>query len=476
MTDLARIPVSEAARLLRTGAATPGDLLAAVRNRIAALDDTLGCYRWLAPDIAAPTGTPPAAAAPLWGVPGAVKANICRRGWPVDCASRILAGWRAPYDAHAVARLDAAGALLLGTSAMDEFGMGSSTEHAYDLVTRNPWATDRTAGGSSGGGAAAVAAGLAGFALGSDTGGSVRQPAHCCGIVGLKPGYGRVSRSGLVAHASSLDVIGILARTVADAAVVFDAVAGHDPADSTSCPEPVAHADADVRGKRVGFPRGGWDCLTSADQQRDLDAALRALSDAGMGPVEVDLPPPDLALAAYTVIAAAETSANLARYDGTHFGRRDDGPDHGAVACAVRGAGFGLEVKLRILAGAYVLSDRRGGDLLDRAFAVRDLVRRTFDAALDRCDVLLLPTCDGPAFRLGEFVDDPVAMREVDRWTVPASLAGLPALTVPTGWCAEGLPLSCQLVGRVLDEGRLLEVGSIVEAGCGFRLPAEVTT
>ena len=192
--------------------------------------------------------------------------------------------------------------------------------------------------------------------------------------------------------------------------------------------------------------------------------------------MEVDLPPLDLALAAYAVIAAAETSANLARYDGTHFGSRHDGPDHGAAARAVRSAGFGLEVKLRVLAGAYVLSDPRGGDLLDRAFAVRDLVCRIFSTALELSDVLLLPTCDGPAFRLGEYADDPVAMRNVDRWTVPVSLAGLPALTVPTGWCVEGLPLSCQLVGRSLDEGRLLAAGSVVEAACGFQLPAEVAT
>ena len=471
MTDPARLPLLEAARLMREGSLTADDLLTSVRKRIRAHDAALGCFRRLDASARAPDGPPPPGASPLWGIPGALKANICRRGWVTDCASRILHGWVAPYDAVAVTRLDTAGAVLLGSGAMDEFGMGSSTEHAHDLRTRNPWAPDRTAGGSSGGVAAAVAAGLAMFALGSDTGGSVRQPAHCCGVVGLKPGYGRVPRSGLVAHASSLDVIGVLARTVDDAGAVFSAIAGRDPSDATSVDGP-AGVTAGASSMTVGIPAGGWDDAVEPDQARALDTVADALTSAGVTLREVAAPDTDLALAAYAVIAAAEASADLARYDGTHFGVSGSGPDHGTAARSARTAGFGLEVKLRTLVGAHVLSS--GSDLLDRARTARTLIASSLEPALQSCHALLWPTCDGPAFRLGERLDDPVAMRAADRWTVPANLAGLPALTVPVGNCSDGLPLSCQLVGRRGGEGELLALGQVVEQAMGFRLPGEV--
>jgi len=463
VADLCTLSLVEVSARLLGGDIAPRDLLDAVTARINALDPDLGCYRTLAPNLSAPR-PPGRDDGPLHGIPGALKANICRRDWPTDCASRLLADWRAPYDAHVVEALDAAGAVLIGSTNMDEFGMGSSTEYSCDMITRNPRSADHVPGGSSGGSAAAVAAGLAWFALGSDTGGSVRQPAHCCGVVGLKPGYGRVSRYGLVAHASSLDVVGVLARNVADAAMVFDVIAGRDVRDATSwrfvsdgC------ADGGLKGLRIGVPRTAWNDGVSDEQAARLERTAAALAEAGAEIVEVATPPLREALAAYGVIAAAETSANLARYDGTHFGVRRDGEDHGAMARRTRTAGFGREVKLRILVGAHVLSAGRGDALLRRARAVRAAVALQFDDMFDRVDLLLWPTADGPAFRRGEKVDDPVAMRMADRWTVPVSLAGLPALTVPTGLDGDGLPLSCQIVAPRGGEDLALAVGRAVE-------------
>lgn len=470
MSSPADLGVLEAAAALRRGELTCADLLAAARDRIARLDAALGCYRWLhLPGAGAPSGPP--GSSPLWGVPWAVKANLWAAGVPTDCASRLLAGWTPPADAHAVARVRAAGAPLLGATNLDEFAMGSSTEHAWGLVTRNPWSPEHVPGGSSGGAAAAVAAGLAAFALASDTGGSVRQPAHCCGVVGLIAGYGRVSRRGLVPHASSLDRVGVLARGVADAAAVLATVAGRDPGDATSAdlaePDPVAAAARSPRGLRVGWvrlPEDGADAETRADQARCREM-LRA---AGVVLDPVTLPDPGLALAAYTVLAAAEAGADLARYDGGHLGRRVPGRDHAAAAAAARTAGFGPEVRLRLLAAAHVLRAGHADRWHGRAARARTLVARALRDLLRDRHALLLPTAPGPAFRRGERRDDPVAMRDADRYTVPASLAGLPALTVPTSLTAAGLPLSAQLIGRDDGEGDLLTLGAALEDACGF--------
>lgn len=470
MNDAADLGVREAAAALRRGDLTPADLAAATRRRIAALDPQLGCYRWLTLPGASDVGGAPGLS-PLWGIPWAAKANICVAGAPTDCASRLLAGWTPPADAHAVARLRAAGAVLLGMTNMDEFGMGSSTEHAWGLATRNPWHPEHVPGGSSGGAAAAVAAGLAAFALGSDTGGSVRQPAHCSGVTGLVAGYGRVSRRGLVPHASSLDRIGVLARGVADAAVVLDAVAGRDPGDATSR-DPAdrtlaAAADRSPRGLRVGWVRGlegVVDAATLSDQAR----CREILAADGVTLDPVDLPDTDLALAAYTVVAAAEAGADLARYDGGHLGLRRGAGDHAAVAAATRTWGFGAEVRLRLLAAAHVLSAGHRDRWHGRAARARTLVAHGLRALLADRHALLLPTAAGPAFRRGERRDDPVAMRDADRFTVPASLAGLPALSVPTALAPSGLPLGAQLVGRDDGEADLIALGAALERACGF--------
>ena len=473
MAELCGLSLIEVRHHLRAGDLRSADLGDAVRARIRRLDPGLHCYRWLAP-VADLESSLDGRSDPLGGIPGALKANLCRRGWPTDCASRMLTDWRAPYDAHVVTALDRAGAVLLGSTNMDEFGMGSSTEHAWDGATRNPRAPNRVPGGSSGGSAAAVAAGLAWFALGSDTGGSVRHPAHCCGVVGLKPGYGRVSRHGLVAHASSLDVVGVLARTVADVGLVFDVIAGRDARDATSWdPKPAGPPAAGVRGLRVGVLPDACDLGVEPEQAGHLDRAARSLQVAGAELVVVSPPYLDEALAAYSVIAAAEASADLARYDGTHFGLRIEGSDHGDMARRTRSAGFGLEVKLRILIGAHVLSAGRGDDLLRRARAVRAATAADLLVALTKADLLLWPTADGPAFRFGEKTGDPVAIRMIDRWTVPASLAGLPALTVPTGLGGAGPPLSCQLVGGRGQEARLLAAGAVVQKALGVLPLAE---
>jgi len=466
--SVADLDVLEAAARLRDGGLTAADLLRAARERIADLDGDLGCYRWL--ELAAPPAGPPGPS-PLWGIPYGIKANLWARGAPADCASRLLAGWVPPADAAAVARLRAAGAVLLGTLNLDEFAMGSSTEHAWGLATRNPWHPDHVPGGSSGGAAAAVAAGLAGFALGSDTGGSVRQPAHCCGVTGLIAGYGRVSRRGLVPHATSLDRVGVLTRSVADAAAVLAHVAGRDAGDATSTdlaePDPVAATRRVCRGLRVGWVRGleRWaDADTLADQAR----CRSILADAGAVLDPVDLPDTDLALAAYTILASAEAGADLARYDGGHLGPRAFGGDHAVAAAAARTAGFGAEVRLRLLTAAHVLRAGHADRWAGRAARARALIHRELRDLLHDRHVLLLPTAAGPAFRRGERTGDPVAMRDADRFTVPASLAGLPAMTVPTTLTAAGLPLSAQLIGRDDGEGALLTLGAALERGVDF--------
>ncbi len=405
---------------------------------------------------------------PLDGVPVVLKDNIVQAGEPGACASRILDGWISPYDAHAVERLRAAGAVVIGRGNMDEFGMGSSNENSRYGAVRNPWDPERTAGGSSGGPAAAVAAGVAPLALGSDTGGSVRQPASLCGVVGLKPTYGRVSRYGLVAFASSLDQIGPLTRTAADAAQALSVLAGHDPRDSTSLPEPVPdYAGAltgDVSGVVVGLPREYF--VADAIQPGVLaavEAAVGELEGAGAKVREVSLPHTAYAVATYYLIATAEASSNLARYDGVRYGvRAADAENLHAMYRRTRSQGFGAEVKRRILLGTYVLSAGYYDAYYAKATRVRTLLRRDFDAALAQCDVLATPTAPEVAFRLGEKADDPLRMYLSDVYTVSAALVGLPGLSIPCGF-ADGMPVGLQLLGRPLDEARLLQVADAYE-------------
>jgi aspartyl-tRNA(Asn)/glutamyl-tRNA(Gln) amidotransferase subunit A len=396
---------------------------------------------------------------PLDGIPIALKDNIVQAGEPATCASRILEGYVSPFDATAVARLRAAGAVIVGRTNLDEFAMGSSTENSSQGPTRNPWDLARTPGGSSGGSAAAVAAGIVPAALGSDTGGSIRQPAALCGVVGVKPTYGRVSRWGLVAFASSLDQIGPVARTAEDCALVLEAIAGHDPSDSTSLPEPAPRIElgGDVSGLTLGFLREAEDAAPGVRAR--VGEAVAELERAGAKVREVSLPHTRFGIAAYYLIATAEASSNLARYDGVRYGRRAaDGAD-GVTGLyeRTRAEGFGPEVKRRILLGTYVLSAGYYEAYYRKAQQVRTLLRRDFDAAFERCDAVVLPTTPETAFRLGEKSSDPLALYLADVFTVSANLAGLPAASIPCGLDG-GLPVGLQILGRPRDEATVLRI------------------
>ena len=435
---------------------------------------------------------------PLLGVPITIKDVICTRGRLTTAASRILTGFRPPYDATVALRLREAGAVLVGKTNCDEFAMGSSTEHSAYGPSRNPWDPARTPGGSSGGAAAAVAAGLAPVAIGSDTGGSIRQPAAFCGIVGLKPTYGRVSRYGLLAFASSLDQIGPLTRTVGDAALVLDVLAGHDPRDATSADTPVADSTAALSrgaaGLRVGVPQALLERADAGIDTEVLDAfrtAMDVLEAAGVALVDVELPHAEYAVPVYYLVAPAEASSNLARYDGVRYGSRAGaGNDHGNDGSSpiarmydrTRDAGFGAEVKRRIMLGTYALSAGYYDAYYGRAQRVRSLIRRDYDTAFDGdtgsgVDVVAMPTTPTPAFRLGEHLQDPLAMYLGDVFTVNANLTGLPAISVPAGFTAAGLPVGLQLVGRAFDEATLLRIGYSYERTADWsRQPPAIPT
>jgi aspartyl-tRNA(Asn)/glutamyl-tRNA(Gln) amidotransferase subunit A len=397
----------------------------------------------------------------LSGVPVAVKDVILTRGLKTTCASRMLEDFVAPYDATATERLRAAGAVILGKTNCDEFAMGSSTENSAFFPTRNPRDLERVPGGSSGGSAAAVAANLATVSLGSDTGGSIRQPAALCGIVGMMGTYGRVSRYGLVAFASSLDQIGPFARSAADCALALAAIAGHDPADSTSLPEPVPHypeaLTGDVSGLVIGLPREYFAEGADPDVVARVREAVALLERAGAKTRAVSLPNTPHAVATYYLIATAEASSNLARYDGVKYGRRAPARSLGEMYRRTRSEGFGAEVKRRILLGTYVLSAGYYDAYYRKAMQVRTLLRRDFEEAFRGCDLIATPTAPETAFRIGEKTGDPIKMYLSDIYTVSANLAGVPALSVPCGFASE-LPVGLQLVGRPFDEATLLRV------------------
>jgi aspartyl-tRNA(Asn)/glutamyl-tRNA(Gln) amidotransferase subunit A len=464
---------AEIARRVRAGELRAADVARACLDRIAAVEPRVdafllvledrGLQRARAIDAAVARGEDPG---PLAGVPVALKDVLDLEGVPTSCGSRLLEGYTPPFTATAVRRLEAAGAVVVGKTNMDEFAMGSSTENSAFKPTRNPWDLGRVPGGSSGGSAAAVAAGMVPLALGTDTGGSIRQPAALCGVVGLKPTYGRVSRYGLVAFASSLDQIGPLARSVDDAALGLSVIAGRDPADATSADRPTAELAAPARTQplRVGVP---WAFLEAGVEAGALAAfrdALRALEAQGVRIVDVALPSLPHAIAAYYLVATAEASSNLARFDGVRYGRRaGDAGDLASCYGETRERGFGAEVKRRILLGTFALSSGYYDAYYLRAQKARGLIRRELDAALSSCDAVATPTTPTAAFRLGEKLDDPLQMYLADVFTVPANLAGLPAISLPCG-LSGGLPVGLQFVGRAFDEASLLGLARVFES------------
>ena len=409
----------------------------------------------------------------LAGVPVAIKDNLCTSFGTTTCSSKILANFRSPYDATVVKRLEAAGAIVVGKTNLDEFAMGSSTENSAMGPVRNPWDETRVAGGSSGGSAAAVAAGLVCGALGSDTGGSIRQPAALCGVVGLKPTYGRVSRYGLVAFASSLDQVGPFGRTVADAALLLQVISGHDPKESTSAPAPVpdylAELERPVENLRIGIAREfahaeGTDPQVSSA----VDAAIKQYQALGAEVVDVSLPHTAYGIAAYYVIAPSEASSNLARYDGIHFGHRTKEPvrDIIELMSKSRAEGFGDEVKRRIMIGTYALSSGYYDAYYLRAQKIRALIKRDFDDAFQKCDVIACPTSPTPAFRIGEKSGDPLQMYLTDVFTVTCNIAGIAGISIPCGFTSgdKPLPIGLQLLGPNFSEAKLLRVARMYEA------------
>jgi aspartyl-tRNA(Asn)/glutamyl-tRNA(Gln) amidotransferase subunit A len=407
---------------------------------------------------------------PLAGVPVALKDNLCTRGIPTTCSSRILDGWRPPYDATVVRRVAAAGGIALGKTNLDEFAMGSSTENSAFGPTRNPRDPTRVPGGSSGGSAAAVAAGFAPLALGSDTGGSIRQPAALCGVVGVKPTYGAVSRYGLVAFASSLDQIGPFAGTVSDAALLFDVIAGPDPCDSTSSPEPHRPVSDSLDGGVANLRIGIIDELVDADgvevEVRDaVEGAALVLEKAGASVERVSVPSVVYGLSAYYLIAPAEASSNLARYDGVRYGLRVDADDVETMNARTRDAGFGAEVKRRIMLGTYALSAGYYDAYYGKAQRVRTLIIRDFARAYERFDALLAPTSPTVAFPLGAKADNPLAMYLSDVCTIPTNLAGHAAMSVPFGTGQDGLPVGVQVLVDALGEPTMFRVARVIEDG-----------
>ena len=455
-------------RLLRSKELSPVELLEGLEQHIAAIDPQIGSYVGRDFETAKKEAANVDLSRPLGGIPIGIKDAISVAGQPLQSASKILEGYTAPYDATAVARLRTAGAIPFGRMNMDEFAMGSSTENSAYFPTRNPWALDRIPGGSSGGSAAAVASGTALATLGSDTGGSIRQPASLCGCVGLKPTYGRISRYGLIAFASSLDQIGPLTSTVEDSGLLLNAMAGKDAHDSTSLELPdedfTAEIGRDLKGLRIGIPKEYFVDGMEPGVRSSVDAAIKQLVSLGAEPVEISLPHTEYAVAVYYIIATAEASANLARFDGVRYGKRSpEAKDLLSLYEKTRAEGFGREVKRRIILGTYVLSSGYYDAYYLRAQKVRTLIRRDFLDAYRDVDVIVTPTSPTPAFRKGEKAADPLAMYLNDIYTIGVNLAGLPGMSLPCGFTAGGLPIGLQLIGQPFKETELLAVASAFE-------------
>lgn len=460
--------LTETAEAIRNGRASAAETIERSLTTIDSLDGGLGAFLATFPDRAREkaaevdrriaAGKP---VGPLAGVPVAVKDNMCTTFGHTTCGSRILANFASPYDAHVVQRLEAADAIIVGKTNLDEFAMGSSNENSAFKPARNPWDPGRVPGGSSGGSTVAVCTGMVCAALGSDTGGSIRQPASLCGVVGLKPTYGRVSRYGLVAFASSLDQIGPLTRTVRDAALMLKVIAGHDARDSTCVNEPppeyVTELERPIEKLRIGVMAESLGEGLNAEVRKAVEAAIDVYRGMGAQIVDVSVPSMQYAIACYYLVATAEASSNLARYDGVHYGHRTSkATDHIELYSASREEGFGPEVKRRIMLGTYGLSSGYYDAFYLKALKVRTLIRQDFERAFEKVNVILSPTSPTTAFRIGEKADDPLAMYLADIYTVSVNLAGIPGISIPCGFDAAGLPAGLQLIARAFDESTLL--------------------
>lgn len=477
--ELHELTIHELQDKLRAGETTAAEINASVFSRIDAVDGNLHAYILLMREQAAAEAERADAEIrrgeikPLTGIPIALKDIFCTRGIRTTCGSRMLENFIPPYDATVVEKLRTAGAVFIGKTNMDEFAMGSSTETSYFGITRNPWDPDRIPGGSSGGSAAAVAADECIAAIGSDTGGSIRQPAALCGVVGMKPTYGRVSRFGLIAFASSLDQIGPFTKDVEDCAILMNVIAGYDPRESTSVPEEVpdyrSFLGRGIEGWTVGIPREYFVAGIDPQVEAAVRRAIKGVEGLGARCIEVSLPHTRHCVAVYYIIAPAEASSNLARYDGVKYGFRDSGgQDLMEMYKKTRSAGFGAEVKRRIMIGTYALSSGYYDAYYRKASQVRASIRNDFDEAFRTCDVLMTPTTPTPAFRIGEKTEDPIQMYLSDIFTISANLAGIPGISVPCGFTAEGLPIGVQFLAGHFREGRLLQCASAYEKQAGI--------
>jgi aspartyl-tRNA(Asn)/glutamyl-tRNA(Gln) amidotransferase subunit A len=470
----AALTLHDAGNKLRKREFSSVELTEAVFERIAGTESKIRAYLTLARDAALEQARQAderlkqgRATSPLLGVPLAVKDNFLTRGLRTTCASKMLANFIPPYDATTVRMLRATGAVITGKTNLDEFAMGSSAENSAFFPTRNPWNLERIPGGSSGGSAAAVAADQCIAALGTDTGGSIRQPAACCGIVGLKPTYGRVSRFGIIAFASSMDQVGPLTKDVRDSALLLEVIAGHDPADSTSVDRPVPrYSEAltgDVKGVRLGIPKEYFVRGMQPEVELAVRTAIRALEKNGAVIEEISLPHTEYAVAVYYIVATAEASSNLARYDGMRYGHSVHAKDLTDTYMISRQEGFGAEVKRRIMLGTYALSAGYYDAYYLKAQRVRTLIKQDFDEAFKHCDVIVTPTAPTTAFKLAAKIQDPLQMYLSDIYTISINLAGLPALSLPCGFDQAGMPIGMQIVGKHFDEATILRVSHAYE-------------
>ncbi len=473
MSDFFKLTISELRSYIDRGEISPVDLIKSVYERIDAVEETINAYVTLTKDHAfkkaeqAETRLKDGAKEKLLGIPIAIKDNMCTEGIKTSCSSKILKDFIPPYESTVTKKLNEQGYLLTGKTNLDEFAMGSSTENSAFGHTKNPWDTTAIPGGSSGGSAAAVSADECIAAIGSDTGGSIRQPAAFCGVVGMKPTYGRVSRYGLVAFASSFDQIGPITKNVKDSAILMNIISGNDPFDSTSAPVPVPDFTTvlgqDIKGMKIGIPKEYFIRGIEKDVEASVKEALKKLESLGAVPVEISLPHTDYAVAAYYILATSEASSNLARYDGVKYGARTEGKDLLEMYMKTRANGFGPEVKRRIILGTYSLSSGYYDAYYRKAQQVRTLIKQDFENAFKSVDAIVTPTSPTQAFKIGEKTEDPLQMYLTDILTISVNLAGLPGISVPCGLTSQGLPVGLQIIAKHFDEETLFRIAYAYE-------------